>query len=104
MWDIANTIRIVNLNASPLMGIATDDSHQYHGKPGAHVGRGWVQIRCRYLTPEHLIRAMKAGEFYSSSGVVLEEVQFDSARGELSLSIQADADETFVTEFIASSS
>ncbi len=102
MWDIANTIRIVNLNAAPLMGIATDDSHQYHGKPGAHVGRGWVQVRCRYLTPEHLIRAMKAGDFYSSSGVVLDEVQFDSARGELSLSIQPDADETFVTEFIAS--
>ena len=102
MWDIANTIRILNLNAAPLMGIATDDSHQYHGKPGAHVGRGWVQVRCRYLTPEHLIRAMKAGEFYSSSGVVLDEVQFDSARGELTLSIQSEVDETFVTEFIAS--
>ena len=102
MWDIANTIRILNLNAAPLMGIATDDSHQYHGKPGAHVGRGWVQVRCRYLTPEHLIRAMKAGEFYSSSGVVIEEVQFDSARGELTLSIQSEVDETFVTEFIAS--
>ena len=26
MWDIANTIRILNLNAAPLMGVATDDS------------------------------------------------------------------------------
>jgi hypothetical protein len=102
MWDIANTIRIVNLNATPLMGIATDDSHNYHGKPGAHVGRGWVQVRCRYLTPEHLILAMKAGEFYASSGVVLDDVRFDSAQGELSVSIQSEADETFSTEFIAS--
>ena len=60
MWDIANTIRILKLNAAPLMGVATDDSHQYHGKPGAHVGRGWVQVRSRYLTPEHLIRAIVA--------------------------------------------
>ncbi len=102
MWDIANTIRILNLNAAPLMGVATDDSHQYHGKPGAHVGRGWVQVRSRYLTPEHLIRAMKAGEFYASSGVVIDDVQFDIAQGELSVSIQSEADETYVTEFIAS--
>ena len=102
MWDIANTIRILNLNAAPLMGVATDDSHQYHGKPGAHVGRGWVQVRSRYLTPEHLIRAMKAGEFYASSGVVIDDVQFDVAQGELSVSIQSEADETYVTEFIAS--
>ena len=102
MWDIANTIRILNLNAAPLMGVATDDSHQYHGKPGAHVGRGWVQVRSRYLTPEHLIRAMKAGEFYASSGVVIDDVQFDIAQGALSVSIQSEADETYVTEFIAS--
>ena len=39
--------RLLNLDAAPLMGVATDDSHQYHGKPGAHVGRAWVQVRSR---------------------------------------------------------
>lgn len=102
MWDIANTIRLLNLNAAPLMGVANDDSHQYHGKPGAHVGRAWVQVRSRFLTPEHLIRAMKAGDFYASSGVLIEDVKFDAARGELILSIQSEADETYVTEFITS--
>ena len=33
LWDIANTIRLVDLAAPPLFGIATDDSHSYHGKP-----------------------------------------------------------------------
>jgi hypothetical protein len=47
------------------MGIATDDSHEYHGKPGSRPGRGWVMVRARYLTPEHLILAMKAGDFYA---------------------------------------
>ncbi len=34
LWDIANTIRLANLKAPPLFGIATDDSHDYHGEKG----------------------------------------------------------------------
>ncbi len=77
MWDVANTIRLVSLNAEPLMGVATDDSHEYHGKPGSRPGRGWVMVRARYLTPEQLIRAMKASDFYASSGVSLLDLKFD---------------------------
>ena len=33
IWDIANTIRLEKLNAPPLFGVATDDSHNYHGGP-----------------------------------------------------------------------
>src|SRR5687767_10406943 len=29
VWDIGNTIRLAQLNAQPLMGLATDDSHHY---------------------------------------------------------------------------
>ncbi len=39
LWDIANTIRLVDLHAEPLFGIATDDSHNYHGKPGGAPSR-----------------------------------------------------------------
>lgn len=35
LWDIANTIRLVELKAAPLYGVGTDDSHSYHGKPNA---------------------------------------------------------------------
>lgn len=98
MWDIANTIRIGELRSSPLLGIAVDDSHNYHGKPGSHTGRGWVMVRSKYLTPEHLIRAMKTGDFYASSGVVLKDVQFRD--GELAIDIDGAVGEAFTTVFI----
>lgn len=102
IWDIANSIRLLHLASPPLMGVATDDSHAYHGKPGAHTGRGWVQVRSRYLTPEHLIRSMKKGDFYASSGVAIREVQFDATQGELSVAIDGIQGETYQTEFVAS--
>ncbi len=100
MWDVVNAMRLVLLAGEPILGIATDDSHEYHGLPGARPGRGWVMVRSRYLTPEHLIRAMKAGDFYASSGVVLDEVRFDTATRTLSLSIAPQPNATFETQFI----
>lgn len=101
MWDLANAIRRTDLNVPPLMGIATDDSHEYHGKAGSRPGRGWVMVRSRYLTPEHLVRALKAGDFYASSGVTLRDVGFDGETKTLSLAIDPTAGETYTTQFVA---
>jgi hypothetical protein len=101
IWDMANAIRRTTLDVPPLMGIATDDSHEYHGKAGSRPGRGWVMVRSQYLTPEHLIRAMKRGDFYASSGVTLNDVVFDSGKRELRLDIAADGDAAYETAFIA---
>lgn len=98
LWDIANTVRLGQLDAPPLFGVVTDDSHKYHGQPGSRPGRGWIMVRSRYLTPEHLIRAINAGDFYGSSGVVLESVEF--ADGKLTLKIKADKGVTYSTQFI----
>ena len=100
IWDLVNAIRRDTLDVPPIMGIATDDSHEYHGKPGSRPGRGWVMVRSRYLTPEHLIRAMKRGDFYASSGVTLKDVQFDPATKTLSISISPDDQATYTTQFI----
>jgi hypothetical protein len=101
IWDLVNAIRRTELNIPPIMGIGTDDSHEYHGKPGSRPGRGWVMVRSRFLTPEHLIKAMKRGDFYASSGVTLKEVSFDSTRRTLSLEIDARDDANYQTDFIA---
>ena len=100
MWDIANAIRQTSLNAPPLMGIATDDSHEYHGKPGSRPGRGWVMVRSQYLTPEHLIRAMKRGDFYASSGVTLSDVKYNESSRTLSIQIDGEADAKYSTQFV----
>jgi len=101
MWDVINTMRLVLLSAPPILGIATDDSHEYHGKPGSRPGRGWVMVRARFLTPEHLVRAMKAADFYASSGVVLRDVRYDPELRTLSLEIEPTKGTEYETQFIA---
>ncbi len=101
VWDIANTLRIAGMGAAPLLGIATDDSHDYQGnKVRAPPGRAWVMVRSRFLTPDSLVRAMESGDFYATTGVVLDDVGYDAARRTLSLRIQPRPGERFVTRFV----
>jgi hypothetical protein len=57
-------------------------------------------VRARHLTPESIIRAMRAGDFYASTGVELDDVTFDQQTRKLSLQVRPSGDETFVTRFI----
>ena len=100
LWDIANTLRISEFKSAPLYGVGTDDSHEYHGRPGSRPGRGWIMVRSRYLTPEHLIRAINAGDFYASSGVTLTDLKFDSKSQTLTVAIHGEAGVKYRTEFI----
>ena len=103
IWDQVNAIRL-QAGVPPLLGIGTDDSHEYHGVKGSHPGRGWVMVKSRYLSPQHLIRAMKRGDFYASSGVELDSVTFDSEARQLSVDITAHEGVSFTTEFVTSTS
>lgn len=100
VWDIILARRLTELNLGVLYGLAVDDSHHYHvqalGKSNS--GRGWVVVRARFLTPEHLIQALEAGDFYASSGVVLKDVQRSGRR--LSLVIDPEPGIEYRTEFI----
>lgn len=99
-WDLANALRLTVLNSQPLLGIATDDTHDYHGEPGSHAGRGWVMVRSAYLTPEHLIKAMRKGDFYASSGVSLETIAYDTENQTLTIKVQPVDNESFSIAFI----
>ena len=100
MWDIILTWRLAVLGLEPMFGLATDDSHHYHeqavGKSNS--GRGWVMVRAAYLTPEHLIRALEAGDFYASSGVLLH--QLERTADTLKLEIAAESGVRYRTQFI----
>ena len=100
IWDIVNTLRIDKLNGPPLLGLATDDSHYYHGRPGSHPGRGWIMVQSDELTPRALLQAIMAGRFYASSGVTLSDVDFDADDGQLSLQIEGQPDVSYTTRFI----
>lgn len=98
MWDIANTTRVRDLDAHLLYGLGTDDSHNYHNRSGSTPGRGWVMVRARELTADALITAIENGDFYASSGVVLDRVESDGRS--LRIDIAAQGDASYVTEFI----
>lgn len=101
LWDVANTLRMVQFSAPPLFGLATDDAHDYHkGSGDNRSGRGWVMVRASHLTPETLIRAMRRGDFYASTGVTLQAVKYDPELGVLDIEIDPEGGQQYVTRFV----
>ena len=100
LWDITSTLRISSFNAAPMFGLATDDSHEYHGRTRLAPGRGWIMLRAKFLSPESIVNAMQSGDFYASSGVVLSRVEYDEAKKTLHIDIEPDGDAEFTTQFI----
>jgi hypothetical protein len=98
MWDIANTLRIAELGAPPMFGLAVDDSHNYFNSLGSTPGRGWIMVRSPARTAAAIVAAIAAGDFYASSGVTLDDVRFDGRA--LSLSIRAEDGVAYRTEFV----
>ena len=101
IWDVANTLRLVKFNAPPLLGVGSDDSHNYHGTNNRSVpGRAWLMVRAKELTIPTIFAAMRAGDFYASTGVIFDDVAFDSQKRQLSLKIHPQPNEQFVTRFM----
>ena len=100
IWDVVLTRRLAELKLDVMYGIGVDDSHQYQelmlGKSNS--GRGWVMVRARHLTPESIVLALEAGDFYASSGVTLQNVTRSATT--LALEIQPEPGVTYVTQFI----
>lgn len=101
IWDIANTIRIAELDAPPLLGVATDDSHTYHGGD-VSPGRGWVRVGAETLDGDSIVLAMRAGRFYASSGVEPIRIHFDQETRNLSIELPEIEGVSYETEFIGS--
>lgn len=100
MWDIILTWRLAELDMEPIFGLGVDDSHNYHaqGPNLSNSGRGWVMVRATHLTPEHIVNAMEAGDFYATSGTLLTSIT--RTRNTLSIEIDAEAGVTYKTQFI----
>jgi hypothetical protein len=100
VWDIVLTRRLGELGLGLLYGLATDDAHHYHkfSPTNSNSGRGWIWVRADALTPESLIAAMEAGDFYASSGVTLKDVRRDDRR--LVVEVASEPGVTYTIEFI----
>jgi len=62
--------------------IATDDAH--FNTPD-HFG-GWVMVKAKHNTPDALLQALKAGEFYSSLGPEIHDIRITGNRIEVDCS------------------
>jgi hypothetical protein len=58
---------------SALHGIATDDSHH----PGYDSGFAWTMVRAADRSQEAVLDALRAGDFYSSTGPSIESLEVD---------------------------
>ncbi|MDF1849459.1 MAG: hypothetical protein P1U85_01405 [Verrucomicrobiales bacterium] len=99
VWDIANTIRIAEMNLPPLLGVATDDSHTYHGGD-VSPGRGWVVVGAEKLDGDSIVQAMQGARFYASSGVELTSISFNRDSGELSVEAKPEDGVEYTFDFI----
>lgn len=99
MWDLINMA--YHKRAQPLLlGLATDDSHNYHqfGTAYSNAGRGWVMVNAESLSAADLITAMEDGDFYASTGVTLERYDFDD--NEIRIKVRQEEGVEYEIEFI----
>jgi hypothetical protein len=84
-----------------IYGIAVDDAHSFK-QPGradvAGPGRGWVMVRAPRLDARLLLQALERGEFYASTGVVLEDVRSDAHS--MTVTVRPDAWAKYRIEFV----
>lgn len=100
LWDLCLALRLGTLGRELLFGVASDDTHAYFRQSAdlANSGRGFVMVRSRELSADAIVAAMRRGDYYSSTGVLLEEVTVDEAG--MTLRIDAQQGVAYRTEFI----
>ena len=99
-WDVINAFRLDAGNL-PVYGIGQDDTHDYlqPGPKTRDLGNYWMMVRAESLTTENIFRAMHRGDFYTSSGVTLDDLAFDKATKTLSVKVKSEPGVKHVIRF-----
>lgn len=101
VWDITLALRLGKHKLPLVYGLATDDSHGYHeyGVGKVNPGRGWVMVKAPFLTPDSIVKGLEAGDFYATTGVLLDSIRRDEKQ--LHIAIRTEPGVRYTTEFIA---
>ena len=94
LWDVILAKRLGDLGMRPIYAIAADDSHNVDGSSGT----GWIMVRATELAPGPLIQAMRRGDFYATTGVLLKDLRWDGKR--LTVAVEPERDLTYRIQFI----
>lgn len=95
MWDT------ILSRGTLLYGIAVDDAHVFKQPGNPDVpgpGRGWVMVRAPRLEPRALVDALERGDFYASTGVVLDNLHVDERS--MTITVRADTWAKYRIQFI----
>jgi hypothetical protein len=76
LWDRL-LVHYINEGRELIYGLATDDAHNFieYNVGTSNPGRGWIMVRAAELSAASLIGAMERGDFYSTTGVELQELE-----------------------------
>ena len=103
-FDILTTLRLKK-GWAPVYGTASDDVHNYapDRKPTdinkCYPRQGWVVVRAKELNNNALIESLKKGDFYASTGVTLDTLDFNPATRTLSIKVKPEAGVTYTIRF-----
>ena len=83
-----------------VFGTATDDCHNYRefGADKANPGGAWVVVRAPNLSEEAVIQSLTSGDFYASTGVILNDLE--KSEQSVSLQIEQNTIQSYKTTFI----
>ncbi|NUM55615.1 MAG: hypothetical protein HUU46_18370 [Candidatus Hydrogenedentes bacterium] len=98
-WDIVLAVRLAENPENILYGVATDDAHDYFVRGAGHSipGRGWCMVLAENLEADSIMEAFNRGDFYASSGVLLNAIEWDEK--EYRVTIDAEHDVPYKTIF-----
>jgi len=79
MWDIVLTRRLAELKLPVIYATAGDGAREFtdFGPGLANPGRGWIMVRTDDLSQPAILEALDRGQFYATTGVLLNDVRFD---------------------------
>jgi uncharacterized protein (TIGR03437 family) len=92
IWDDALS------NGKLRYGIAADDTHTLTNVSGALPGRAWIMVRASSLDPEAITGAMQRGDFYASTGVMLQDYQVGAS--DISITVDNSSSGPTTIDFI----
>ena len=74
MWDqmLTNKIKI--------FGVAVDDSHHFKEEfrpTRMNPGRGWIEVFAKNLSSSSILKSLRNGDFYFSTGVKFKSIAYD---------------------------
>src|SRR6185436_1913413 len=103
VWDLVNAA-YAKRGQPLLFGLATDDTHNYHqfGTAFSNAGRGWVMVRSSQLDAAALVEAMERGDFYATTGVILEDLNYK--KNTIDIRVKEEPGVNYAIEFLGASS